>query len=122
MIVVVDPDLPLPVYEQVREQIARMVAAGTLKPGHQLPTIRQLAADLGLAKGTISKAYELLEADNIIAMNGRKGSFVLDVQPPEQGAQKALESTAEALVVAARQSGAGKSDAIKAIELAWGKF
>ncbi len=52
MIIAVDPDHPLPVYEQVREQVVRMVAAGTLQAGVRLPTIRQLAQDLGLAKGT----------------------------------------------------------------------
>ena len=57
MILSVDPDRALPVYEQVREQIKRMVAAGTLQAGTRLPTIRQLAADLGLAKGTIERAY-----------------------------------------------------------------
>ena len=50
MILSVDPERALPVYEQVREQIRRMVAAGTLTPGTRLPTIRQLASDLGRTK------------------------------------------------------------------------
>ena len=60
MLLSVDPTAPLPVYEQIRSQIATMVASGTLEPGDRLPTIRQLCDDLGLAKATVSKAYELL--------------------------------------------------------------
>ena len=56
MMLRVDSTLPLPVYEQIREQVVRMVTAGTLTPGTRMPTIRQLASDLELAKGTVAKA------------------------------------------------------------------
>lgn len=49
----VDSTLALPVYEQIREQVVRMVLAGTVEPGTRLPTIRQLANDLQLAKGPV---------------------------------------------------------------------
>ena len=68
-------------YEHVREQIRRMVAAVTLQPGTRQPTIRQLAADLGLAKGTIERADELLEGDAVIERHGRTGSYVSGVAP-----------------------------------------
>ncbi len=123
MIIAVDPGHPLPVYEQVREQVVRMVAAGTLQPGTQLPTIRQLAADLGLAKGTIAKAYELLESDAVIATRGRKGSFVLEMEPASgRDLRSGLEAAAEALVVTARQLGAGEDDAIAAVRRVWKQF
>jgi DNA-binding transcriptional regulator YhcF (GntR family) len=123
MIIAVDPGHPLPVYEQVREQVVRMVAAGTLQPGTQLPTIRQLAADLGLAKGTIAKAYELLESDAVIATRGRKGSFVLEMEPASgRDLRSGLEAAAEALVVTARQLGADEDDAIAAVQRVWRRF
>ena len=123
MIIAVDPGHPLPVYEQVREQVVRMVAAGTLQPGTQLPTIRQLAADLGLAKGTIARAYELLESDAVIATRGRKGSFVLEMEPASgRDLRSGLEAAAEALVVTARQLGAGEDDAIAAVRRVWKQF
>ena len=123
MIIAVDPGHPLPVYEQVREQVVRMVAAGTLQPGTQLPTIRQLAADLGLAKGTIAKAYELLESDAVIATRGRKGSFVREMEPASgRDLRSGLEAAAEALVVTARQLGAGEDDAIAAVRRVWKQF
>jgi len=123
MIIAVDPDHPLPVYEQVREQVVRMVAAGTLRPGVQLPTIRQLAHDLGLAKGTVAKAYELLESDSVIETRGRKGSYVLQIEPVSARDQRAgLTDAADALVVVARQLGADRNAAIAALERAWDRM
>lgn len=120
MILSVDPTRATPVYEQVREQIRRMVAAGTLTAGTQLPTIRQLAADLGLAKGTIEKAYELLEADAVVESRGRQGTFVLPVQRTGRREQaRAMEDAAEQLVVVARQLGAGEEAAVEALRRAW---
>jgi DNA-binding transcriptional regulator YhcF (GntR family) len=120
MILSVDPTRPLPVYEQVREQIRRMVAAGTLTPGTRLPTIRQLAIDLGLAKGTIERAYELLEGDAVIQRHGRNGTVVADVTPASQATTRAaLADAAEQLVVTARQLGADEDAAVDALRRAW---
>ncbi len=120
MIIAVDPERPLPVYEQVREQVVRMVAAGTLQPGVRLPTIRQLALDLGLAKGTIEKAYELLENDSVIETRGRKGSFVLGMEPATAREQRTgLKEAADSLVVVAKQLGADEAAAIAAVRRAW---
>ncbi len=120
MILSVDPSRALPVYEQVREQIRRMVAAGTLTPGTRLPTIRQLAADLGLAKGTIERAYELLEGDAVIERHGRNGTFVAEVAPSTKREQTAgLEVAAEALVIVARQLGADEDAVVRALRAVW---
>ena len=121
MILSVDPSLPLPVYEQVREQIHRMVVSGTIAAGAQLPTIRQLAADLGLAKGTIERAYELLAADRVIERRGRNGTVVAEL--PSSAAPsvdvRELDGSAERLVVVARQLGADLDTTIAAVRRAW---
>lgn len=123
MILSVDPGHPLPVYEQVREQIKRMVAAGTLRAGTQLPTIRQLAADLGLAKGTIEKAYDLLQSDAVIEMRGRAGTYVLEApKVPAREQAAALAAAAESLVVTARQLGVTEDAAVDALRRAWRRF
>lgn len=120
MILSVDPSRALPVYEQVREQIRRMVAAGTLQPGTRLPTIRQLAADLGLAKGTIERAYELLEGDAVIERHGRNGSYVSDVvHSTGREMTVGLEAAAEALVIVARQLGADEEATLRAVRSVW---
>jgi DNA-binding transcriptional regulator YhcF (GntR family) len=123
MLLVVDPSIPLPVYEQIRQQIVRMIAAGTLRPGHRLPTIRQLATDLGLAKGTVARAYELLESDSVIETLGRKGSFVSDaiISTPIDRT-KSLQAAADALVITALQVGADAAETRTALDAAWRRF
>jgi GntR family transcriptional regulator len=122
MMIRVDPDDALPVYEQIRLQVATMVASGVLLPGTQLPTIRQLAADLGLAKGTISKAYEALLRDSVIDSRGRGGTVVAE-RGPEAGASRNLvEAAAERMAVAAIQSGLGEAEAVDQLLAAFKRF
>lgn len=76
-----------PLYLQVIEQVQRRVAVGDLAPGAELPSIRQLAADLGVSVITIKRAYLELERDGVIATRQGKGSFVVDnprIQPTVQ--------------------------------------
>lgn len=123
MILRVDPSQALPVYEQIRQQVTRMAVTGTLAPGTRLPTIRQLAADLGLAKGTVAKAYELLELSAVVESKGHKGTFVRDLGPaPGASAGEVadgLREAAEAFVVAARQLGTELDQAHAALDDAW---
>lgn len=123
MIVEVDPDDPTPVYEQLRGQVARMVVAGTLAPGTRLPAIRQLATDLGLAKGTVARAYELLLRDGYVEAGGRRGTLVRR-RPAEvatadrQQADEELARLARHLAVAARQAGADRAAVHAAVDAA----
>ena len=86
----VDPASTTAPFEQVRTQVAALVAQGDLAPGTRLPTVRQLAADLGLAANTVARAYRELEADGVVATYGRKGTFVrsavVDAAPPDASA------------------------------------
>lgn len=116
----VDVALPLPAYEQIRQQIVRMIVSGTLTVGTRLPTIRQLAVDLGLAKGTVERAYELLEAASAVETRGRRGTFVTEMTPSTGAELRAqLESAAETAVITARQLGADEHQLIEAIRRAW---
>ncbi len=71
-----DPDSPVPPYEQVRLQISQAIASGALGPATRLPTVRQLAADLGLAANTVARSYRELELAGLIETRGRHGTFV----------------------------------------------
>ncbi|MDO4919141.1 GntR family transcriptional regulator [Kocuria sp.] len=72
----VDPHSPTPVYEQLVECVLRDVAAGELTVGDRIPPVRALAAELGLAAGTVAKAYREMETRGIIETRGRRGTFV----------------------------------------------
>ena len=77
----VDTLSPVPPYEQVRAQLAELVAGGVLGPGDRLPPIRQLAADLGIAPGTVARAYRLLESAGLVR-TGRGGGTRVVADPP----------------------------------------
>lgn len=72
----VDASAADPPYEQIRAQVADRVAAGELKPGDRLPTVRALADELGVAVNTVARAYRELEQHGVIETRGRAGSFV----------------------------------------------
>lgn len=80
----VDPGDPTPPYEQIRRQIASLIDTGALRPGERLPPLRQLAGDLGLAVGTVARAYSELEQAGLIASRRGAGTRVrLDVAPTQ---------------------------------------
>jgi GntR family transcriptional regulator len=79
VIVTVDPRSPIPPFEQLRLAIRRLVATGALPLGSRLPTVRQLAADLALAPGTVGRAFRELEAEGVIETRGRHGTHVKSV-------------------------------------------
>ncbi|MEU8925178.1 GntR family transcriptional regulator [Kitasatospora sp. NPDC048545] len=72
----VDPHSATPPYEQIRAQIAEGARTGELPTGLRLPTVRALAEDLGLAAGTVARAYKELEADGVVETHGRRGTLI----------------------------------------------
>ena len=81
MVVRMESASAVPRFEQLRGQISVMVAVGRLEPGSRLPTVRELAAALDMAPGTVARAYRELEADGTVITRGRAGTFVAD-EPP----------------------------------------
>jgi DNA-binding transcriptional regulator YhcF (GntR family) len=76
MIVQIDAESPIPPYEQLRAQLARQIADRSLAVGTRLPTVRRLAADLGLAVNTVARSYRELEEAGLVETRGRAGTFV----------------------------------------------
>ncbi len=116
MILEVVADSPVPPYEQIRQQIAAMVGGGVLPEGTRLPTIRQLARDLGVASGTAARAYRELETERVIVTRGRRGTFVLGAaRRPAPNAVSLLEDAVRSLVVRARQLGLDEDRTVAAV-------
>lgn len=94
--ITVDSQSPTPPYEQIRLQLARQIGDRTLAVGAKLPTVRGLAADLGLAVNTVARAYRELEEAGLIATRGRSGSFVAARgEPVREQAQRAAQTYAK---------------------------
>jgi GntR family transcriptional regulator len=73
----------LPIYLQIIEQVKQQVMSGALQPGDQLPTVRALAQELRVNFNTIARAYRMLDEAGIISTQQGRGTYILDVPPPE---------------------------------------
>lgn len=103
-VIVLDPSLDVPPFEQIRTQVVARVEREDLRPGDRLPTVRKLAEDLGLAANTVARAYRELEQAGVIETRGRAGSFVT-------GDNVGREAKAAALAYASRVRALGLSPA-----------
>ena len=123
MIVTVDATSPVPVVEQLRAQVARHVADGTLRPGDSLPPIRHLAADLGIARGTVAKVYEQLARDGVVRTAGRHGTLVAGTGegPTMPPAHPEVDLAADALAHVVRAAGLDDAAAHAALAAALGR-
>ncbi|MFE1785800.1 GntR family transcriptional regulator [Streptomyces sp. NPDC059506] len=74
--ITIDPESAVAPFEQVRSQVSEQARDGRLPVGHRMPTVRGLAAELGLAANTVAKAYRALEGDGVIETRGRTAPFV----------------------------------------------
>lgn len=77
MIYKIDLTSHRPVYLQIMEQVKQAVATGALKPGDQLPTVRQFAADQRVNFNTVARAYRLLDEEGIISTQHGRGTYIL---------------------------------------------
>ena len=78
----IDPAATVAPFEQLRRQLADRISGGELLPGTKLPTVRALAAELGIAANTVARTYRELEATGLLRTAGRSGTFVAE---PELG-------------------------------------
>src|SRR4051812_14234307 len=78
-------DTGVPIYVQLREQLLRSMGAGVLKPGDQMPTMRQVAVALKVDLNTVRHAYDELERLGAVALVRGRGSFVAQPPPAMEG-------------------------------------
>ncbi|HEY8851633.1 MAG TPA: GntR family transcriptional regulator [Gemmatimonadaceae bacterium] len=99
------------IYQQIVEQLQRLIALGSLGPGEQLPTAKQLASDLTVNPNTIIRAYKELERDGLIHSIAGKGTFVSGARASTTARRAVLGATIAALDGCVREArGAGVSD------------
>jgi DNA-binding transcriptional regulator YhcF (GntR family) len=105
-----------PYFDQLRTQIIDGIQDGRLPPGTRLPTVRELAGELGLAVNTVARAYRELETAGVVETRGRFGTFVARADPTDA----AMAAAAHAFVQAARAVGLGKDEALRYLDAAFG--
>lgn len=84
----------VPSYVQIVEQVQSFMANGELKPGDQLPTVRQLASELRVNFNTIARAYRMLDEAGLISTQQGRGTYLLD-QPSAEAVQKLKKESLE---------------------------
>lgn len=107
--ITIDHDSAVPPYEQIRAQLAERIRTGELDTGTRLPTVRQLADDLGLAVNTVARAYRELELGGLVQGRGRAGTFVHTANAAKAQAEVAARTYAQV----ARSTGLTIEEAIQ---------
>ena len=79
----IDPKSGVPFYRQIIDRVRDGIARGLLSPGDQLPTVRQLAADLSINPNTVIRAYREMEISGVLDTQQGSGTFVANQKPRE---------------------------------------
>lgn len=109
----VDPHDPTPAYEQVRRGVRDLIATGALRAGDRLPALRQLAGDLGLAVGTVARAYAELEEEGLLVSRRGAGTRVAQTVPAPR--EEVLDHLAADYLERARAIGVPDHVALEAV-------
>ncbi len=117
--VTLDPESPVPPFQQVRDQIADAIETATLAPAVRLPPVRQLAGDLGLAVNTVARSYRELELAGLVETRGRHGTFVATGPSPER---KAAAREAATFARRMRALGIGEEESVAIVRREIGRL
>ncbi|HVH86784.1 MAG TPA: GntR family transcriptional regulator [Terriglobales bacterium] len=108
----------VPVYRQIIDQVNGGIAAGVLRPGDQLPTVRQLAVDLSINPNTVIRAYRELEIRGILQTQQGTGTFISDqkVQGNDGERQRRLDQLVGEFVARAGSAGFTVDELLEELE------
>jgi GntR family transcriptional regulator len=114
----VNPSSGVPIYLQIETQVKNAIAAGALKAQHALPSVRKLAAELGINPNTAARAYQNLERDGVISTVPGGGTYVADNVPRFLKSEKLrrLQPYARQIAVEGAQLCLTDDEIIKAVQ------
>ena len=117
----IEPSSGVPITRQIADQIRAQCASGILRPGAQLPSVRDLARQLTVNQNTVLRVYERLAAEGLLERRHGAGTFVCDELPSGQLRlqRRMIHEDAKRLVRRARLVGLSAADLIAWIEKAW---
>ena len=107
----------VPVYRQIIDQVQAGIATGSLGPGHQLPTVRQVAVDLAINPNTVLRAYRELEIRGVLETQQGTGTFISHrkVRPDDSERERQLEQLVSEFVARAGAGGFTLQDLAEAL-------
>lgn len=106
----------IPIYRQVADAVTRQIDSGQLQHGQLLPSVRQLAGELGVNPMTVSKAWSMLEADGIVERRRGVGMVVIrKAEKPEHSLRPAVKQ----LIADAKQMGLTSAQLTKLVRHHW---
>ncbi|WP_062420031.1 GntR family transcriptional regulator [Levilinea saccharolytica] len=109
----------VPIYNQIVAQVQELVLMGALHPGDQLPTVRQLAAELRVNFNTVARAYRILDESRLISTQQGRGTYILGTPDPhksEAARRRTLEELARRYRDSALGLGFSTSEALAALQ------
>ncbi len=107
---------PRPIYEQIKDNLRRLIVSGLLPVDSKLPSVREMASDLAINPSTIQRAYRELEAEGYICSVPGKGSFVCTRSEADLARQKELLGKFDELVTELGYIGIGKPQLIERLK------
>ncbi|MBI6871103.1 GntR family transcriptional regulator [Clostridium aciditolerans] len=115
MLLKINFESDVPIYAQLKNQIIRGIAKGELDEGESLPSVRQMAEDIGINMHTVNKAYNLLKGDGFITIDRRKGAIVNKIPiPSSEEYDDILKEELESIISEAHCRGVSEEDFIEA--------
>ena len=93
-----------PIYEQVKDDLRRLVVTGAMQPGEKLPSVRELAAEAGINPNTVKRAFSELEREGLIYTQRATGKYVTENADEIKSARQALAKTQVAEFLSNMQS------------------
>jgi GntR family transcriptional regulator len=108
-------DNGIPIYVQLREQIAAAIGRGVLTPGARLPTMREVAVRLAIDLNTVQRAYAALEGDGLLTMVQGRGSFVAETPPAPRNPRAETDALAAKVAAQAKAQGVSIDELAQAL-------
>ena len=99
-----------PIYEQVRDEMRKLIISGAIAPDEKLPSVRELASSLAINPNTIQRAYRELESMGVIYTVAGKGAFAASGDDAAAGRRDELVGQLEAVLAELRMLGMGEAE------------
>lgn len=115
--ITIDDDSGIPIWLQLRNRLIYLITSGHFATDDKLPTVRELAVDLGINYNTVSKVYQDIERDGYIVSFRGKGTFVSDKYLKNSGAaENGVDSLIDDFIRQCRELGVPRHDIVKLVK------